>query len=169
MSAGLRSGRNCIINSARVACGNLVQAESNGQACLNIDEAQPRLSKSIKILFKISQFIKDLLRFAGPSGSRSVASTLWFPPVRAAKSQNRNYDTVSLCIFDLVLLDLLRCASLALRAPVRSRALRGCNPAGLSISIYNAHISDCKSLYSNAVGLQIRPNGCVRLAPLVLS
>ena len=56
-----------------------------------------------------------------------------------------------------------------------------CNPAGLSISIYNAQISDCKicasriqcqaclniletqpnlskSLYSNAVGLQIRPN-----------
>ena len=33
-----------------------------------------------------------------------------------------------------------------------------CNPAGLSISICNALISDCKSLYSNAVGLQIRPN-----------
>ena len=29
----------------------------------------------------------------------------------------------------------------------------------MSISIYNALISDCKSLYSNAVGLQIQPNG----------
>ena len=43
----------------------------------------------------LRSFAQDLLRFAGPSGSHSVASTLWFPPLRAAKSQNRNYDTVS--------------------------------------------------------------------------